>query len=92
MDKVYVDVLAVFSREGELIPKAFVWEDGHRYMKLIKFQNRKDVRAGKLVVPVIGILVWWKVRYAISHMKKMINGLWNENKRFQKDALKQGSL
>ena len=31
MDKVYVDVLAVFSREGELIPKAFVWEDGHRY-------------------------------------------------------------
>ena len=31
MDKVYVDVLAVFSREGDLIPKAFVWEDGHRY-------------------------------------------------------------
>ena len=29
--KVYVDVLAVFSREGELIPKAFVWEDGRRY-------------------------------------------------------------
>ena len=25
-------------------------------------------------------------------MKKIINGLWNENKRFQKDALKQGSL
>ena len=71
MDKVYVDVLAVFSREG---------------------QNRKDVRAGKLVVPVIAILVWWKVRYAISHMKKIINGLWNGNKRFQKDALKQGSL
>ena len=42
-------------------------------MKLIKFQNRKDVRAGKLVVPVIVILVWWKVRYAISHMKKIIN-------------------
>ena len=29
--KVYVDVLAVFSRDGELIPKAFVWEDGRRY-------------------------------------------------------------
>ena len=78
MDKVYVDVLAVFSREGELIPKAF--------------QNRKDVRAGKLVVPVIAILVWWKVRYAILHMKTIINGLWNGNKRFQKDALKQSSL
>ena len=29
--KVYVDVLAVFSREGELIPTAFVWEDGRKY-------------------------------------------------------------
>lgn len=29
--KVYVEVLAVFSKEGELIPKAFIWEDGHRY-------------------------------------------------------------
>ena len=26
-----VDVLAVFSREGELIPTAFVWEDGRKY-------------------------------------------------------------
>ena len=44
------------------------------------------------MVPVIAILVWWKVRYAILHMKTIINGLWNGNKRFQKDALKQGSL
>ena len=29
--KVYVDVLAAFSREGELIPTAFVWEDGLKY-------------------------------------------------------------
>ena len=31
--KVYVDVLAVFSREGELIPTAFVWEDGRKLSK-----------------------------------------------------------
>lgn len=29
--QVYVDVLAVFSWEGELIPTAFVWEDGRKY-------------------------------------------------------------
>lgn len=31
MYKVYVDVLAVFSKEGILTPKAFIWEDGIRY-------------------------------------------------------------
>ena len=29
--KVYVDVLAIFSGEGELISTAFVWEDGGKY-------------------------------------------------------------
>lgn len=29
--KVYVDVGAEFSDEGELIPKYLVWEDGTRY-------------------------------------------------------------
>lgn len=31
MSKIYVDVEAVFSKEGELIPKSFVWEDGMIY-------------------------------------------------------------
>ncbi len=29
--KVYVDVLAKYSRDGGLIPVSFVWEDGKRY-------------------------------------------------------------
>ena len=29
--KVYVDVGAEFSDEGELIPKYLIWEDGTRY-------------------------------------------------------------
>ena len=43
--KVYVDVLAVFSREGELIPKAFVWEDGHRY------EIDKNLKTGTMCQP-----------------------------------------
>ena len=77
MDKVYVDVLAVFSREGELIPKAFVWEDGHRYEidKISKPERCASRKAGG-------------TGYPISHMKIIIYGLWNGNKRFQKDSLK----
>ncbi len=29
--KVYVDVLAFFTHEGELIPREIIWEDGRRY-------------------------------------------------------------
>ena len=30
-DKVYVTVVAVFSSEGVLLPKSFIWEDGREY-------------------------------------------------------------
>ncbi len=29
--KVYVDVLAMFHKDGRLIPVSFVWEDGRKY-------------------------------------------------------------
>lgn len=47
--KVYVDVLAVFSRDGELIPKAFVWEDGRRYEidKISKPERCASRKAGE---------------------------------------------
>lgn len=31
-NKVYVDVTASFSRDGELRPTSFVWEDGRKYI------------------------------------------------------------
>lgn len=31
MSKIYVDVIAEFSKEGELIPKSLRWEDGRVY-------------------------------------------------------------
>ena len=29
--KVYVDVFAVMKRDGTVLPRSFVWEDGERY-------------------------------------------------------------
>lgn len=31
MKKVYVDVLAAWTREGQIVPKAVKWTDGTRY-------------------------------------------------------------
>ena len=30
-NKVYVTVVAVFSNEGILLPRSFIWEDGQEY-------------------------------------------------------------
>lgn len=38
MNKVYVDVVAEFSKEGCLIPISFVWEDG-KNIGLIRYQD-----------------------------------------------------
>ena len=29
--KVYVDVTAEFTKDGRLLPKSFIWKDGHIY-------------------------------------------------------------
>ena len=41
MNKVYVDVVAEFSKEGCLIPILFVWEDGRKYKidKVLKIER-----------------------------------------------------
>ncbi|MDX9871622.1 MAG: hypothetical protein RBT41_04270 [Clostridia bacterium] len=31
MKKVFVDVTAEFSREGSLLPRSFIWENGVKY-------------------------------------------------------------
>jgi hypothetical protein len=38
--KVYVDVTALFSKEGRLIPINLIWENGHVY----EIQSIKDIR------------------------------------------------
>ena len=39
-DKIYVDVNATFTKDGMLLPKSFVWEDGVEY----EISNVKDIR------------------------------------------------
>lgn len=39
-NKVYVDVTAEFSKDGRLVPKSFIWEDGIEY----EITRVKDVR------------------------------------------------
>lgn len=39
-DKIYVDVNATFTKDGMLLPKSFVWEDGVEY----EISKVKDIR------------------------------------------------
>lgn len=32
VEKIYVDVLAEFSKDGMLMPKAILWEDGRKFV------------------------------------------------------------
>lgn len=43
--KVYVDVHALLSKEGDLIPKSFVWEDGQTYK--IDRIKKKEMQANR---------------------------------------------
>ena len=46
--KVYVDVNADFSSDGQLFPRSFVWEDGKRYEvdKIIDVRRAASLKAG----------------------------------------------
>lgn len=46
--KVYVDVNVLLSKDGDLIPKSFVWEDGRTYQidRIKKKQMEANRKAG----------------------------------------------
>ena len=45
-DKVYVDVLAEFSKDGLLIPKEITWEDGRKY-EITRVKDKRRVASTK---------------------------------------------
>ena len=56
MNKVYVDVVAEFRKDGQLVPISFTWEDGRKYsidriLKIERCASRKarseERRVGK---------------------------------------------
>lgn len=63
--KVYVDVIAVFSKEGTLIPLEFTWEDGRKYKvdKVIKKERCASRKAGG-----VGIMYTCLVEGQESHL------------------------
>ena len=46
--KVYVDVLAIFTKDGRLVPSKFVWEDGREYeiTKITDARRAASLKAG----------------------------------------------
>lgn len=47
-NKVYVEVDARFTRDGQLLPRAIIWEDGHRYEidRVTQVARRASMKAG----------------------------------------------
>ena len=48
MNKVYVDVVAEFRKDGCLVPLFFVWEDGRKYSidRILKIERYACRKAG----------------------------------------------
>ena len=46
--KVYVEVDARFTRDGQLLPRAIIWEDGRRYEidRVTQVARRASMKAG----------------------------------------------
>ena len=44
--KVYVDVVAEFTKDGILLPRQITWEDGRKY-EITKFKSRKRAASMK---------------------------------------------
>ena len=44
MNKVYVDVVAEFRKDGQLVPIFFTWEDGRKYSidRIFKIERCRD--------------------------------------------------
>lgn len=71
--KIYVDVNATFSKDGRLIPRSFIWTDGHVY----EIQRVKNVcRAASLKAGGVGMRYTCVVDGRESHLYYEDNNMW----------------
>ena len=71
--KVYVDVIAEFTKDGRLLPKSFIWKEGHIY----EIQKVTDIRrAASLKAGGVGIRYTCIVDGLESHLYYEDNNLW----------------
>ena len=71
--KVYVDVNATFTKDGRLLPRSFIWTDGHVY----EIQRVTDVRrAASLKAGGAGMRYTCIVDGRESHLFYEDNNMW----------------
>lgn len=71
--KTYVEVAANFTKDGRLIPKAVIWNDGHRY----EIQRIKDIcRAASLKAGGAGMRYTCVIDGRESHLFYEDNNMW----------------
>ncbi|MFR3433822.1 MAG: hypothetical protein ACLTSW_11475 [Coprococcus sp.] len=72
-NKVYVDVTAEFSKDGELVPKSFRWEDGQVY----EIERIKDIRrAASLKAGGVGMRYTCVIGGQEKHLFYEDNNMW----------------
>ncbi|MDD3138353.1 MAG: hypothetical protein PHX08_05200 [Lachnospiraceae bacterium] len=73
LKKIYVDVNARFSKDGRLIPRSFIWKDGHEY----EIQRIKNVcRAASLRAGGVGMRYTCVIDGRESHLFYEDNNMW----------------
>ena len=72
-NKVYVDVTAELSKDGDLVPKSFRWEDGQVY----EIERIKDVRrAASLKAGGVGMRYTCVIGGQEKHLFYEDNNMW----------------
>lgn len=82
-NKVYVDVLAIFTKDGRLVPSKFVWEDGREYEITRITGMPEGLHRLRRAVSVCDIRVWSKEKRYIFIMRMITIGLWRKNKELR---------
>ncbi len=87
--KVYVNVMAEFTKDGRLLPKSFMWKDGHIY----EIQKVKDIRrAASLKAGGVELRYTCIVEGRESHLYYEDNNLWFMEEREWEYFLKKGEV
>ena len=82
MNKVYVDVVAEFRKDGQLVPIFFTWEDGRKYSidRILKIERCASRKAGG-----VGMMYACMIQGQESHLfyevDKMVYGEKNSIRR-----------
>ena len=73
MAKIYVDVLAEFSKEGRVIPKEIIWDDG-RHFTIDRIKDAR--RAASLKAGGVGIRYTCVIMGREKYLYYEDNNLW----------------